>query len=166
MSDDDRRWAWGWNGPLNIAAMHLSGVLLVVGCSALLSASGPDLSYGQTLMLLLWLVTVHVLVQIPVGAVASRWAARGRARGAGTVAVAAAGALTWVLGLLAGFGFGSGIAPPFLWWQTWASLCVSLGAYVWLCTLRRSTVRRLTGRVRSWAEVADLRLMPRLHRGR
>ncbi|MFE2543858.1 hypothetical protein [Actinacidiphila glaucinigra] len=164
MSDDDRRWAWGWHGPLNVAAMHLSGVLLVVGFAALLSASGPDFSYGQTFALLLWIVAVHVLVQIPVGAVASRRAARGRARGAGVVAVAAAGALAWVLGLLAGFG--SGIAPPFLWWQTWASLCASLGAYVWLCTLRRSTVRRFAGRVRSWAESADLWLMLRLHRGR
>ncbi|WP_326578607.1 hypothetical protein OIE69_34870 [Actinacidiphila glaucinigra] len=164
MSDDDRRWAWGWHGPLNVAAMHLSGVLLVMGFAVLLSASGPDLSYGQTFGLLLWIVTVHVVVQIPVGAMASRWAARGRARCAGIVAAAAAGALTWVLSLLAGSG--SGIAPPFLWWQTWAGLCVSLGAYVWLCTLRRSTVRRFAGRIRSCAESADLWIALRLHRGR
>ncbi|MDX3234278.1 hypothetical protein PV392_00965 [Streptomyces sp. ME03-5709C] len=164
MRDDDRRWAWGWHGPLNLAAMHLSGVLFLVCLGALTSESGADLSYGQHVGLLLWGVVVHVGVQIPVGAPASRWAARGRARRAGAVAVVAAAALTWVLCLPGGEG--ALVVPPILWWRTSAALCVSLGAYLWLCTLRRSTVRRLAGRVRSCAETADLWLALRLTRGR
>lgn len=135
MRGDDRRWAWGWHGPLNLAAMHVSGVLLLACLGALTSAGTPDLSYGQHVGLLLWGVVVHVGVQIPVGAVASRWAARGRAGRAGAVAVLAAAALTWVLCLPGGDG---AVGVPPLWWQTSAALCVSLGAYVWLCALRRS----------------------------
>jgi len=164
VGDDDRRWAWGWHGPLNIAAMHLSGVLLPAGFITLTLAGADAISYGQTFVLMLWIAMVHVLVQIPVGALVSRWAARGLARRAVAVAVVAAGALTWILGLLAGSGAGS--VPPLWWWRTWACLCVSLSAYVWLCTLRPSTVRRLAGRVRAWAETAGLWLMLRLPRRR
>ncbi|MFF7214715.1 hypothetical protein ACFZAU_29940 [Streptomyces sp. NPDC008238] len=144
--------------------MHLSGVLFLVGLHALVAVSGPDLSYGDAWALTIWVVLVHVVVQIPVGAVASRWAVRGRAREAAAVAVVAAGALAWGLCLLAGGG-AAGV-PPFLWWQTWAGLCVSLGAYVWLCTLRRSTVRRFARRVGSWADVVDVWLMLLFPRGR
>ncbi|MGW4300689.1 hypothetical protein ACWEHT_13025 [Streptomyces sp. NPDC004646] len=119
--------------------MHVSGVLLLVGMHLLPVVSTQ--TYGQEFALMLWVLMLHVGVQIPVGLLASRWAAQGHVLGAGLAAWEGATVAVWGFWLLVsrdpvGWDF---------WWQSWGCLCVSLSAYVWLCTLRRSTFRRFTG---------------------
>ncbi len=138
-SGDRRRWVAAWHVPLNVAAMHVSGVLLLIGMHLLPVVSTQ--TYGQEIALMIWVLMLHVGVQIPAGLLASRWAAQGQVLGAGLAAWGGAtGALgAWWLVL------GRGASAWGFWWQSWGCLCVSLSVYVWLCTLRRSTFRRFTG---------------------
>ncbi|MGI5251521.1 hypothetical protein [Actinacidiphila glaucinigra] len=122
---------------MNIAAMHVSGVLLLIGLNWIPAVSTE--TYGQSFMLMVWLLMCHVVIQIPVGLLASRWAVRGQVVQAGLVALGLITSVTWILDLCTGQG------PPMqaFWWQNWVCLCISLTSYVWLCTLRRSTVERV-----------------------
>ncbi|MGW3246029.1 hypothetical protein [Streptomyces sp. NPDC001070] len=139
-SDNERRWIGAWHVPLNIAAMHQSGVLLFIGLCWIPAVSTAV--YGQAFGLLIWVLMFHVAIQIPAGLLASRWAVRGQVARAGLVALGVATSVTWTLYLCTG----QEPATRALWWQSWTCLCVSLSCYVWLCTLRRSTVERLAER--------------------
>ncbi|MER8015936.1 hypothetical protein ACIQ7S_24750 [Streptomyces griseoluteus] len=130
-----------WLVLLNVAAMHLSGALLLVALGWVPAVSTE--TYCQVFGLFAWFLVLHVLIQVPSGVLVSRWAARGQVLRAGSVALAlatsAVGALRWCVERQP--------SAWDVWWQSWCCLCVSLSAYVWLCSLRRSTVRRLTDRV-------------------
>lgn len=139
-SDNERHWIGTWHVPLNVAAMHVSGVVLVVGFCQMPVVSMA--TYGQVFGLMVWLLMCHVAVRIPVGLLASRWAARGQELRAWLVAQGLAAAVVWTLYLCTG----RDPSTRAWWWQSWGCLCVSLSGYVWLCTLRRSTVERLAGR--------------------
>ncbi|WP_130337699.1 hypothetical protein [Streptomyces sp. BK022] len=121
--------------------MHLSGALLFVALGWVPAVS--PMTYGQVFGLFAWTLVLHVLIQVPSGILASRWAARGQVLKAGSVAFALATsavcALHWCVERQPS-------AWDF-WWQSWCCLCVSLSGYVWLCSLRRSTVQRLRDRV-------------------
>ncbi|MFF9376279.1 hypothetical protein ACF1BB_17225 [Streptomyces griseoluteus] len=121
--------------------MHLSGALLFVALGRLPALSTK--TYGQVFVLFAWFLVLHVCIQVPSGILASRWAARGQVVRAGSVALALAAsavcALQWCVERQMSAGD--------LWWQSWCCLGVSLSAYVWLCSLRRSTVQRLRDRV-------------------
>lgn len=139
-SDNERQWISVWHIPLNIAAMHVSGVLLSIGFCWIPAVSTA--TYGQTVGLAVWILMFHIALQIPIGLLASRWAVRGQVARAGLVVLGLATSATCALSLCSGQG------PEMwaLWWQSWGCLCVSLSGYVWLCTLRRSTVDRLAER--------------------
>ncbi|MFJ9211686.1 hypothetical protein [Streptomyces sp. NPDC102264] len=139
-SDNERHWISAWHVPLNVAAMHLSGVLLFIGFCWIPAASTA--TYGQMFGLVIWVLMFHVVIQIPAGLLASRWAVRGQVARAGLVALGLATSATGTLYLRTG----QELPTRALWWQTFGCLCVSLSSYVWLCTLRRTTVERLTGR--------------------
>ncbi len=147
-SDPERQWIGAWHVPLNIAAMHLSGVLLCIGLVSIPAVStatygGPDdVPALQVFGLMAWILMFHVAIQIPVGLFASRWAVRGQVFRASLVTLGLATSVTWTFYLCTDRDSSTWA----LWWQSWACLCVSLSSYVWLCTLRRSTVRRLTER--------------------
>ncbi|GAA2920943.1 hypothetical protein ACFPN0_03610 [Kitasatospora cinereorecta] len=141
-SDNERHWISAWHVPLNIAAMHVSGVLLVIGFGWMPAASTA--TYGQAFGLMLWVLVLHVVVQIPAGLLASRWAVRGQVARAGLVALGLAASVTWALHMC----MGQDASTRAFCWQSLGCLCVSLSSYVWLCTLRRSTIQRLTGRCR------------------
>ncbi|MEU6341284.1 hypothetical protein ABZ883_10100 [Streptomyces sp. NPDC046977] len=130
--------------------MHVSGVVLAVGFSRIPAVSTA--TYGQTLALMIWLLMFHVVLRIPAGLLASRWAARGQVVRAGLVALGLATTLT--LALYACTGRDPDMRA--LWWQSWGCLCVSLAGYVWLCTLRRSTVGRLAGRLHDVVQLLDM----------
>ncbi|MFD7885124.1 hypothetical protein ACFV3N_22125 [Streptomyces bauhiniae] len=130
-----------WLVLLNVAAMHLSGALLFVALGWIPAVSTK--TYGQMFGLFAWFLVLHGLIQVPSGILVSRWAARGQVLKAGLVASALATSAVCVLHWCverqpSAWG---------VWWQSWCCLCVSLSGYVWLCSLRRSTVRRLTDRV-------------------
>lgn len=135
-SDSQRHWVNAYHVPLNIAAMHLSGVLLCVGFFWIPAASAE--TYAQTVGTLFTVLLCHVAIQIPAGIVASRRAARGQVVKAGLIALGLATTATCGLYVCAGHE----PATRAFWWQAWGCLCASLGSYVWLCTLRRSTVER------------------------
>ncbi|MFD7438030.1 hypothetical protein [Streptomyces sp. NPDC059861] len=140
MGDSERHWVGAWHVPLNIAAMHVSGMVLFVGF--LLIPAGSGRSHLEVLGQMIWFLMLHVVIQIPVGFWASRWAIRGQVFRAGLVALGLASLVLWSLYL------GTG-RDPSVWTlcrQSWGALCVSLTSYVWLCTLRRSTARRIAGR--------------------
>ncbi|MFF3566067.1 hypothetical protein ACFYXS_39185 [Streptomyces sp. NPDC002574] len=140
--------------------MHVSGVVLAVGFFWIPAVSA--VTYGQTAGLMAWLLMVHVVLQIPAGLLASRWAARGQVLRAGPAALGLATAVTWALYLCAG----REPSMQALWAQSWGCLCVSLCAYVWLCTLRRSTVERLAGRfAEAFQELAAWALLRPPRRG-
>ncbi|MEU1089832.1 hypothetical protein ABZ401_23930 [Streptomyces sp. NPDC005892] len=139
-SGDERHWISAWHVPLNIAAMHVSGFLLFISSFWIPAASTA--TYGEACGLVIWTLMLHVAVQIPAGLLASRWAVRGRPARAGLVALGLATAATWTLYLCTG----QESAGRAFWWQTLACLCVSLSSYLWLCTLRRSTVVRFAER--------------------
>ncbi|MEV7200068.1 hypothetical protein [Streptomyces griseoluteus] len=121
--------------------MHLSGALLFVALGRLPAVSTK--TYGQVFGLFAWFLVLHVCVQVPSGLLASRWAARGQVVRAGSVALTLATSAVCVLQWCVERQLSAGD----LWWQSWCCLCFSLSAYVWLCSLRRSTVERLRGRV-------------------
>jgi hypothetical protein len=127
--------------------MHLSGVLLVIGFGCIPAASAE--AYARTFEIMAWSFAFHVAVQIPVGLTASRWAARGQLGRAVVIALGLATSVTWAFYL----GTGQELPMPALWWQILGCLCVSLSSYVWLCTLRRSTVERLVGRFKAAAQM-------------
>jgi hypothetical protein len=126
---------------LNVAAMHLSGALLFVALDWIPAVSTK--TYGQMFGLFAWFLVLHVPIQVPSGLLVSRWAARGQVLKAGSVALvlatSAVCALYWCVERQP--------SAWDVWWQSWCCLCVSLSGYVWLCSLRRSTVQRLTDRV-------------------
>ncbi|KQZ03017.1 hypothetical protein EES45_02335 [Streptomyces sp. ADI97-07] len=140
-SDNERHWVSRWHVPLNVAAMHVSGVLLYIGFCWIPAASAE--TYAQTFEIMISVLMLHVAIQIPAGLLASRWAVRGQVAKAGLVAVGVATAATWMLYLRTG----QEPAEQTFLGQTLGCLCVSLSSYVWLCTLRRSTVERLVERV-------------------
>ncbi|MFF3307362.1 hypothetical protein [Streptomyces sp. NPDC002952] len=161
-SDNERQWVAAYHVPLNIAAMHVSGVLLCVGLFWIPAASAE--TYTQTIELMLTVLLCHVAIQIPAGLLASFWAARGQTVKAGLVALGLATAATCALYVCAGH---QPATWPF-WWQTWGCLCVSLSSYVGLCTLRRSTVERRVERFKysvqtlaMWALLRPPRCGPR-----
>ncbi|WP_030806275.1 hypothetical protein [Streptomyces sp. NRRL F-2799] len=132
-----------WLVLLNVAAMHLSGALLFVALGWIPAVSTK--TYSQVFGLMTWFLVLHVSIQVPAGILVSRWAARGQVLKAGSVALALATSVVCAL-------YWCVERQPLmwdLWWQSWCSLCVSLSGYVWLCSLRRSTVQRLTDRVSS-----------------
>ena len=139
-NDNERHWVSAWHVPLNVAAMHMSGFLLTIGFLCIPAASTE--TYARTLELMIWNFIFHVAVQIPVGLLASRWAARGQVARAVLIALGLAASVTWTFYLCTG----QELMMPALWWQILGCLSVSLSSYVWLCTLRRSTVERLVER--------------------
>lgn len=140
-SDSERHWVSRWHVPLNVAAMHVSGVLLYIGFCWIPAASAE--TYAQTFEIMISVLMLHVAIQIPAGLLASRWAVRGQVAKAGLVALGVATAATWMLYLCTG----QEPAAQAFSGQTLGCLYVSLSSYVWLCTLRRSTVERLVERV-------------------
>ncbi|MFD3452096.1 hypothetical protein ACFWVC_07930 [Streptomyces sp. NPDC058691] len=99
-SDNERHWIGTWHVLLNVAAMHVSGVVLVVGFCQMPVVSMA--TYGQVFGLMVWLLMCHVAVRIPVGLLASRWAARGQVLRAWLVAQGLAAAVVWTLYLCTG----------------------------------------------------------------
>lgn len=139
-SDREPQRIGAWHVLLNVAAMHVSGALLLICLFQIPAVSMA--TYGQVFGLMAWFLMFHVAIQIPVGILASRWAVRGQLLRAGSVALGLATSVTWAL-----YWFADRDPSMWaLWWQSWGCLCVSLSSYVWLCTLRRSTVQRLTER--------------------
>ncbi|MFF1836362.1 hypothetical protein ACFVXE_19450 [Streptomyces sp. NPDC058231] len=145
-SDNERHWISAWHVPLNVAAMHVSGVLLFISFCWIPAVSTA--TYGQVFGLMIWILMFHVAIQIPTGLLASRWAVRGQVARAGLVALGLAAAATWTFYLCTG----QEPATRAFWWQTLGCLCVSLSSYVWLCTLRRSTVERFVERFKYSAQ--------------
>ncbi|MDQ0798244.1 hypothetical protein QFZ58_006732 [Streptomyces sp. B1I3] len=139
----ERHWINAWHVPLNVAAMHVSGVLLLISLCWVPAVTTA--TYGQVFGLGIWILMIHVAIQIPAGLLASRWAVRGQVVRAGLVALGLATAAVWTLYLCAG-------QERALWWRTSGCLCVSLSSYVWLCTLRRSTAQRLAERFKYSAQ--------------
>ncbi|MGW0857004.1 hypothetical protein [Streptomyces sp. NPDC002690] len=139
-NDNERHWVGTWHVPLNIAAMHLSGVLLCIGFCWIPAASAE--TYAQMFEMMIAVLSLHVAVQIPAGLLASRWAVRGQVVKAGSVAFGLAAAAVWTLHLCTR----QEPSAQAFWGQDLGCLCVSLSGYVWLCTLRRSTVVRLVER--------------------
>jgi hypothetical protein len=99
--------------------------------------------------MMIWNLMFHVAVQIPAGLTASRWAARGQVGRAVLIALGLAASLTWAFYL----GAGQELPMSALWWQILGCLCISLVSYVWLCTLRRSTVERLVERFKGYVQI-------------
>lgn len=131
-SDPERQWIGAWHVPLNIAAMHVSGVLLCIGLASIPAVSpttydGPDDSPDLWVFgLMAWILMFHVAIQIPVGLLASRWAVRGQVFRATPVALglttSATWTLTWTFCLCAD-------QDPSIWalcLQSWGCLGVSL----------------------------------------
>jgi hypothetical protein len=99
----------------------------------------------------------HVAIQMPAGFLASTWAARGQVAKAGLVALGLTAVATCALYVCAGHE----PATWAFWCQSWGCLCVSLSSYVWLCTLRRSTVERRVERFKHSAETLAMRALLR-----
>ncbi|KQZ16545.1 hypothetical protein ASD51_31980 [Streptomyces sp. Root55] len=69
-SDNERHWVSLWHVPLNVAAMHVSGVLLYIGFCWIPAASAE--TYAQTFEMMISVLMLHVAIQIPAGLLTSR----------------------------------------------------------------------------------------------